>query len=210
MSRRLLKIQIRILAVSCLMAFAVPVMAQETATATTVAPEVKPAPVYMITKEKSTLKFTATQNNAPVEGKFKDFDADIAFDPDHLDISHIRVTVDVGSLDLADSETKDTLLTADWLDAEAHPKAVFASTAIDRFPGTENFYAKGNLTLRGVTMPATLNFTMEFMDDHSAIATGYATLQRGDFGVGQKEWAKDDVVKKSVRVEFRISAQRKS
>ncbi len=214
MSRRLSNLPTLILAASCLSAMAAPATAADTATATSsvtaVAPVVKPAPVYTLLKEKSSLKFTATQNNAPVEGKFNRFDADIAFDPEHLDISHINVEVDVASMELADSQTKDTLLTAEWLDTAEHPKATFKSEKIDMVPGTEDFYAKGNLTLRGKTVPVTLNFIIEFVDDGRAIATGYFTMQRGDYGIGQKEWSGDDVIKKAVRVEFRVVADKKS
>lgn len=206
MNRTHFKILTRSLAASCLLAG--PAFAQ-VATPTAQAEEVKPLPVYELVKEKSTLKFIATQNNAPVEGKFTAFDADIVFDPENVAGSHIRAEVDVASLALADAQTKETLLTADWLGAVAHPKAVFSSEKIDRIPGAKDFYAKGELELNGMKAPVTLNFSMDFMDDSSAVAHGFATLERADFGVGKGEWAKDDVVKKTVRVEFRIAAKKK-
>lgn len=165
-------------------------------------------PSYTLVKERSQLKFIATQNNAPVEGRFKVFDAKIAFDPAHLDKSRIEATVDIASIELADAETKNTLMTGEWFDVAAHPTASFTSTKIDGVPGTDDYYASGKLSIRGKVMPITLNFTMDFMDEKSAVATGYMTVQRTDFGVGEKEWAKDDVVKKAVRVEFRIAADK--
>ena len=204
MNRTLLTILIHLLAASCATAGHA-----ATATATAVVTEVKAAPVYVLVKEKSSLKFTATQNNAPVEGKFTGFEADIAFDPEHVGLSHINVEVDLNSLVLADSQTRETLLTADWLGVVAHPKAVFTSEKIDRIPGTKDYYALGNLKLNGASAPVTLNFSMDFMDESSAVASGYVTLQRTDFGVGKGDWSRDDVVKKAVRVEFRVTATKK-
>lgn len=209
MNGRVLKNLIRLLAASIIAGCPAAFAKESVATPTAQADVAKPVPVYDVVKEKSSLRFTATQNNAPVEGKFTAFTADIAFDPEQLKDSHIRVEVDVASLELADSQTKDTLLTADWLDAKGHPKAVFVSKEIDRIPGTNDYYAKGELNLHGVKAPVTLNFTMAFMDENSAIANGYLTIQRTDFHVGQGEWSHDDVVKKAVRVEFRIAANRK-
>jgi polyisoprenoid-binding protein YceI len=179
--------------------------------ATPTAEAVKPVvvPAYELVKDKSSLKFIATQNNAPVEGKFSAFDADILFDPDHLDLSHIRVEVDLNSLSLADSQTQATLLSADWLSVAEFPKAVFDSEKLDKIPSTNDYYAKGMLSLRGIKAPATINFIIEYSDDTKIVASGSATIQRTEFGVGQKEWAKDDVIKKSVRVEFRVTANKK-
>ena len=41
-------------------------------------------PKWNIIPGDSTISFTATQNNAPVMGQFKDFSGDIAFDPTQL------------------------------------------------------------------------------------------------------------------------------
>ena len=195
-----------ILAVSFL---ALPVMAKEVVASPAAEAEVVVVPSYELDKAKSTLKFIATQNNAAVEGKFTAFDAVIAFHPDHVEQSSIKVDVDINSLVMTDSQTQATLLTADWFDVAKNPKAVFVSSKVDRIPGTNDYYAPGELTLRGVKAPATLNFSIVYMDDAKVVANGSVTLQRTDFGVGQKEWAKDDVVKKAVRIEFRVTANKK-
>lgn len=167
------------------------------------------APAWQMIKEKSNLKFYAIQNGAPVEGKFKDFTTDIHFDPEHLDESAITVEVDTGSVEVASADVMQTIKTADWLSSEAFPKAVFKSKKITRMPMSDNYYGDGELTLRGKTLPVTLNFQMEYMQGNNAIAKGYVTLRRTDYGVGQGEWAKDDVIKNEVRVEFRIAAEKK-
>ncbi len=211
MNNPLFKILIRSLAASCLLAApAYAATATPTAEATTATATATKVPSYELVKDKSTLKFTATQNNAPVDGAFSQFDGDITFDPEQLEHSHIYITVDMASLTLADAQTRETVAGTDWLDVGKHPKAVFKTlTGLSRMPGSNDYYAKGELELRGVKAPVTINFTVDFMDDTKVVASGYVTLQRTDYGVGQGEWSRDDVIKKSVRVEFRITANKK-
>lgn len=165
-------------------------------------------PAYTLVRQKSFIKFFAIQNNAPVKGKFEDFSADIRFDPERLDQSSIRVEVKISSITAANDEVVSTVKLPEWLSAQAFPTAVFRSRKIWRMPSTDNYYGDGELTLRGKTVPVTLNFMIERMDEEGAIAGGYVTLRRGDFGVGQGQWAKDDVVKNEVRVEFRVVAEK--
>lgn len=166
------------------------------------------APSYKLIKEKSFIKFFAIQNSASIEGRFAEFSGDITFDPDHLDQSKVTIEVQTGSIAMSNEEVLANVKTADWLSVQAFPTAVFTSKKISRMPSTNNYYIDGQLTLRGQTLPVVLNFTMEHFESTNAIATGYITLQRKDFGVGQGEWAKDDVVKDAVRVEFRVAAEK--
>jgi polyisoprenoid-binding protein YceI len=166
-------------------------------------------PSYAVIKDKSFIKFFAIQNNASVEGKFSDFTADIRFDPENLAESSIRVEVDMNSISVVNPQVLDMLKMPDWLSIKAFPKAVFVSRKIDRIPDTDSYYAEGDLTLRDKTEPVSLNFVMEHFTGSSALAVGSVTLQRLKFGIGQGQWAADDVIKDAVRVEFRITAEKK-
>lgn len=181
-----------ILAVSLLFAF--PAFAEATA--------------YKLVKEKSSLKFYAINNGSPVEGIFKDFSAQINFNPDKLEESKIVVEVETGSVFTDYDEIVKNLVSKDWLSAIEFPKAIFTSKTISRMPTSDNYYADGTLTLRDKTLPVILNFQLQFPDDKNAIAKGYVTIRRTDYGVGQGQWAKDDVVKNEVRVEFRVVAEK--
>jgi polyisoprenoid-binding protein YceI len=163
---------------------------------------------YKTIKEKSTLKFYAINNNAPVGGEFKDFSTDIKFDPDNLEKSKIIVEVVTSSVFADYDELVETLLSKDWLATTEFPKAVFTSKKISRMPNSNNYYSDGTLELRGKTVPVILNFQLKFVDDRNVVAKGYITLHRNDYGVGQGEWSKDDVVKNEVRVEFRLVAEK--
>jgi polyisoprenoid-binding protein YceI len=162
-------------------------------------------PSYAINKDKSVLKFYAIQNGAAVAGNFSDYTAEIKFEPEQLDKSSIKVEVATGSVSVSNADVQKNIVLPDWLSTEAFPKATFVSKKISRTPGTSNYFAEGELTLRGKTAPVTLNFSLTQTGD-VAIAKGIATLNRNDYGVGQGQWAKDDVINNAVRVEFRIFA----
>lgn len=173
------------------------------------------APQYALVKEQSSLKFVAIQNNAPIEGQFKHFDAQIAFDAEKLTESSITVTVDTGSVAASYGEVADELKKPEWLDAVQFPNAVFKSTNITAqvtsFQGGKPtaFVAEGELTLRDKTLPITLTFQFEKLDDKEAIATGKATIQRTAFGVGQGEWKDTGAVKDNVAIDFRVVAAKR-
>ncbi len=166
------------------------------------------APAYKLVKDKSSLKFYAINNGAPVEGEFKDFSADIKFNRDKPEESKITVEVSTASVFTDYEEVAKNLISKDWLAVSEFPKAVFTSEKISKMPNSDNYYADGTLKLRDKTIPVMLNFQVQFVDDKNAIAKGFVTLRRSDFGVGQGEWKKDDVVKNEVRVEFRVVAER--
>jgi len=163
---------------------------------------------YAVIKEKSYLKFIALQNSAPVEGAFDDYTAEIHFDPEHPEVSTIKAEIATGSVRTADEEIAKNLKLAQWLDVSAFPKAVFECQKLNRMPSTDSYYGDGTLTLHGKTLPVVINFQMEHFDGENAVAKGFVTIRRTDFGIGQGEWAKDDVIRNEVRVEFRIAAKK--
>ena len=155
---------------------------------------------------KSRLGFSGTQAGTTFEGKFTRYGTDIAFDPDHLDESHITVTVDLASAVTGDTQRDTALPGKDWFDIGEFPQAKFDTSAIRKL-GPNTYEAVGNLTLRGVTKPLTLPFTLQF-DGANAHAIGHAGLMRSTFGLGQGPWATGQWVALEVGVDFDIVAAR--
>ncbi len=152
----------------------------------------------------STLGFSGTQAGEAFKGKFTRFIADIAFDPDHLETSHIHVTVDVASAVTGDPQKDTALPEKDWFAARDFPKAQFESNTIRRTaPGA--YEAVGDLTLRGVSHSLTLPFTLE-IDGAKARAKGHVPLIRTDYGVGQGDWASGQWVALEVDVTIDVTA----
>ena len=61
------------------------------------APDVAEAAIWKVDTSRSTLKFSGTQTGNVFQGAFNRFTAAIDFDPDHLERSSIRVTIDLAS-----------------------------------------------------------------------------------------------------------------
>src|SRR5690242_18300077 len=78
-------------------------------------------PHWKIVPNESTLTFTATQNDAPVTGKFKTFSGEINFDPAQLNASNVHIIVDMNSLSTSYDDLTTTLMTPDWLNIKIFP-----------------------------------------------------------------------------------------
>ncbi|HEY2662058.1 MAG TPA: YceI family protein [Caulobacteraceae bacterium] len=83
-----------------------------------------------------------------------------------------------------------TLPGKDWFDVAQYPQARFEGTAIRQKAG-DAYEAAGVLTLRGVTRPVTLPFTLD-INGAAAQAKGHLDLIRSAFGVGQGAGGRGD------------------
>ncbi|MEO8401588.1 MAG: YceI family protein [Gammaproteobacteria bacterium] len=166
------------------------------------------ATAWQVVPNKSSLTFTATQNNSPVSGEFKTFTGDIHFDPAALKDSSIVIIVDMNSVKTSYGEVADSLRTPDWFNIKVFPRGVFKANAFVK-TGDKTYQAKGTLTLRNKTIPVILDFELEKYSQTDAVAKGSVMLTRTMFGVGQGEWAKTDEVKNEVQVKFVLTAIKK-
>ncbi len=165
-------------------------------------------PDWQIIPQSSSISFTATQNDAPVSGKFTAFSGEINFDPAQLKQSNITIRVDLNSVTTDYADIATTLKTAEWFDIAKFPQATFKASDFTK-TGDKTYQANGTLTIRDKTVPVVLSFTLENYSDTKANVKGSAQLKRTSFNVGQGEWAKTDAVKDDVKVDFVISALRK-
>lgn len=165
-------------------------------------------PGWQIVPNESSINFTATQNNAPVTGKFSSFTGNINFDPTQLNNSNVKIVVDINSMTTSYEQVADTLKTAEWFDSKSFPNATFTSTGFVK-TGDKTYQANGNLTIRDKTVPVQLTFTLKNYSADKLNLEGSTTLKRTAFGLGQGDWAKTDAVKDDVRVNFTLSANKK-
>jgi polyisoprenoid-binding protein YceI len=169
---------------------------------------VNAAPAWKIDQNKSSISFSAIQNDSPITGQFKTFAGEINFDPSELNTSYIKMTVSTGSVSTSYKEVEDTLKTVDWFNIKIFPNAVFTANKFVK-TGDKSFEAMGKLTLRDKTLPVVLSFILEDYTKTNARVKGTAQLKRTAFGVGQGEWNKTDNVHDDVQVNFTIVATRK-
>ncbi len=133
----------------------------------------------------STVTLKTDVFGSTIEGMFSDFDAQITLDPDDLDGARIDAVVRTGSGVLNAPERQGDMDGHAGLDPQNHPEARFQSSSITR--SGDVYTAQGLLTIKGVSQPATLVFTLH-VKGQRAVARGGFTLARADFGVGKSGW----------------------
>ncbi|MBT9244886.1 cytochrome b/b6 domain-containing protein [Gemmobacter fulvus] len=154
-----------------------------------------------------TLGFSVKQMGADVAGSFPDWQAEITFAESPTDGRHgrVRVTIDTTSLTLG--AVTDQAKEAEFFDVAQHKQAVFEAEILPAAAGATGYVAQGSLTLRGVTVPLSLPFTLDLQGD-SATMQGSATLDRRDFGMGAS-YSDESSVGFGVTVTVTLTATRK-
>jgi polyisoprenoid-binding protein YceI len=151
----------------------------------------------------SQISFTSRQMGVPVDGSFKKFDAQVAFDPRKPEAARIALTVDLASASLGAPESEAELAKQPWFDTKKFPQATFQSTSV-RPAGPGRFDVAGKLAIKGtprdVVVPVTLT-----QSGGTTTATGAFTIKRLDFRIGEGEWADTSMVANDVQVKFRLA-----
>lgn len=93
-----------------------------------------------------------------VRGHFKNVKGTMEFDVNDPARASIDVVIDANLLWSGEPDRDAHLKSADFLDVANHPQILFKSTGVERVSANE-YKAAGNLTIRGVTKPATLDVT---------------------------------------------------
>jgi polyisoprenoid-binding protein YceI len=150
----------------------------------------------------SEIVFVSKQMGVPVEGRFKKFDAQVAFDPAKPETSKIALTVDIASATIG-PEADAELPKAPWFNTAKFPQATFQSSSIKSL-GSGKFEVAGKLSIKGasqdVSMPVTLS-----QSGASTIASGVLPIKRLTFKIGDGEWADTSMVADEVQVKFKIA-----
>jgi polyisoprenoid-binding protein YceI len=114
----------------------------------------------------------------------------------HVDARELRV-IDKGESDKDRAEVQATMLGPEVLDSEHHQEIVFKSTGADP-TGQGRWTLRGNLTLRGLTRPVTVQVTLK-----DGRYTGETTVKQTDFGI-KPPGVSGVRAKDEVRIEFDV------
>lgn len=155
-----------------------------------------------IVPAQSEITFVSRQMGVPVEGRFKSFNAQVAFDPAKLAASRIAFSVDTGSADIS-REANGELVKPVWFNVPAFPKATFESGAIKRLDATR-FEVAGKLSIKGVSSDVVVPVTL-VQNGATTTATGAFPIKRLSFRIGEKEWADTSMVADEVQVKFKVA-----
>lgn len=150
-----------------------------------------------------------------VRGSFKEFDGSGYFDLDEAANSYLRLSVVTASIDTGNADRDAHLRSSDFFDVERYPEMTFTSTDVER-NGFDSYQVKGDLALRGITRPVTieLNYEGSAIDpdgDRRIGFDGRGAISRKDWGL---TWntaleAGGVLVSDSVELELGVAAIRR-
>jgi len=122
-----------------------------------------------------------------VRGTYDNFDAVLVQHNDGFTGSEIEVTVQAASINTQNEDRDNHLRSDDFFDVPNHPKLKFVSREFQK-TGNDTYRIVGDLTMRDVTQPVTIDAEMVGMVDdprgfQRVAFTGETTVNRNDFGV---------------------------
>jgi polyisoprenoid-binding protein YceI len=164
------------------------------------------APQWAVQKAASSVRFTSSMNGQAFSGGFRRWDADIRFDPKNLAGSSVKARFDTASAVTGDPDRDQALPTEAFLSAAKFPVASYEASSFHDLGGGR-FEALGRLTLRGISKPLTLPFTLAISGADARMKASVA-INRLAFGVGQNEWKVVTTLPAPVRVDIQIVARR--
>jgi polyisoprenoid-binding protein YceI len=142
---------------------------------------------YRMDMSHSVIGFSILHNElALVKGRFKDFSGTIHFDDKDMTKSSVEFKAKVESIDTGVEGRDRHLRTADFFEVAKFPEMTFQSTRIER--KGKSYLLHGDLTIKGVTKPVTLPFTMTgaIKDGRGNTRIGISAqtkIDRRDFGI---------------------------
>jgi polyisoprenoid-binding protein YceI len=121
-------------------------------------------------------------------GSFKAWQGTVNVDDSAVPNSTVAVEVNTGSIEMLDTQQTAMLKDSDFFDVEKFPKMTFESRKIERI-SENNLKVEGDITLRGITRPMTLDVTVADRRPNAPAGARYArfrgigTLKRSQFGM---------------------------
>jgi len=155
--------------------------------------------------EKSALQFSYQQMGVKMDGRFKTFNAQLAFDPARPTAAKASFDVELASVDTGASEGDQEVAGKPWFNTKAFPQATFESTSA-KGTGPGKFEVAGKLVIKGEAKPLVVPVTLTQAGGVTT-ATGSFALKRLDFKVGEGDWADTSIVANDVQVQFKLALQ---
>ncbi|MFF3666646.1 YceI family protein [Microtetraspora malaysiensis] len=168
---------------------------------------------YVLDTARSRIGFVARHTMATrVRGRFEEFEGGAHLDGDDPSKSSARLTIQAESIQTHNRQ-RDDQLRGTFLDVAAHPALTFISTTV-RLAGPSGLTVTGDLTMRGVTRPVTVDFELigtenDPRGDFRVHLTGSTTINRNDWGVNWNA-ATTVMVGPKVTLEFDVTVVRRS
>jgi polyisoprenoid-binding protein YceI len=162
-----------------------------------------PACAQQLVPAGSEIAFTSKQMGVPVDGRFRTFHAQVAFDPKKPEAAKIGFAIDLASVSLGVAETEAEIAKPDWFDTKRFPQATFQSTAV-KPTGAGRYEVAGKLTIKGTAQNVVVPVALA-QAGGTTTATGSFVLKRLAFRIGDGDWKDTSMVADDVQVRFKLA-----
>ncbi len=146
----------------------------------------RPAPIWKAEPPESQIRF-ALKHRLPVAmiGEATRWKAFAALDFEEPARSWVDVVVDATSLETGDRERDSLIRSPEILDARAFPEILFNSTEVTAFGEGGRWQITGDLTIRHVTLPATMDLEIDAgaRGPNAVAVTGRMAIDRRHFAL---------------------------
>lgn len=151
--------------------------------------------------DKSRITFISKQMGVPIEGKFGQFNAKIAFDPAHPETAKAHVEIAMESIDAGNPDSNEEIRLSGWFNTDKFKTAVFEADSF-KLSSDGSYEAMGKMTIKGITQPVKVIFSATQTDTVATI-DGNLLISRKQFGIGTAEWA--EIVGDEVKLLFHFN-----
>ncbi len=166
-----------------------------------------PAPAAELTAvrpDRSALTFVFHEMGVAVDGRFRNFTAQLDFDPARPVAAQASIDLDLASIDAGSDEANDEVAGKAWFDTKDFPHAHFVSTAV-RPLGGNRFELNGRMSIKGRTQEVAAPFTFTPQPGGGAF-DGSFVIRRSDFAIGEGVWSDTGTVANEIQIKFHILA----
>jgi polyisoprenoid-binding protein YceI len=139
------------------------------------------APVFLISQEGSSIKFNVKASVA-IDGTFDKWNSTLTFTSPELDTGVLDVKIQADSVNTGSGMKDGKLKGKDFFNAKDDPLITFKSNKIEQ-TGPNTFDLLGDFTIRGVTKPEKLTFTLTGRGTGEGTITGTMAFDRKDYGM---------------------------
>jgi len=140
-------------------------------------------PVFEVNHADSTIKFNVKASVA-IEGTFEKWDAGLTFTSPDLETAVLDIRIQAGTVNTGSGMKDGKLKGKDFFDVKDNPLITFHSTkVVQTGPNTTEF--DGDFTIRGVTKPEKLTFTVTGRSTGAGEIKGTMAFDRKDYGMNK-------------------------
>jgi polyisoprenoid-binding protein YceI len=139
------------------------------------------APVFKIAEEDSTVKFSVKASVA-LEGTFQKWDAAVTFTSPDISTGVLDIKIQADSVNTGSGMKDGKLKSKDFFDVKDNPTITFLSKKFVQ-TGPDTIEVHGDFTIRGVSKPETLTFTITGAGTGAGGIKGTMAFDRKEFGM---------------------------